>query len=166
MRYLYTILMTLALPFFLLRLYFRGQRSPKYRENWPERLGFMRFKSRNCIWVHAVSLGETIAAIPMIKKLMEANPDREIIITSTTPTGRDRVKSAFGDTLKYGYFPFDLPFLWNIFFFRVKPAVLIVMETELWPNLFHLCAVKKIPVLVANARLSEGSMEKYQLSKS
>jgi 3-deoxy-D-manno-octulosonic-acid transferase len=166
MRYLYIALMTLALPFLLIRLYFRGQKSPKYRKNWAERLGFMPFKAKNCIWIHAVSLGETIAAVPLIKQLLAQYPDREIVVTSTTPTGRDRVKSALGDTVKYGYIPFDLPFLWNVFFFRIKPIVMITMETELWPNLFFYCAQKKIPVLVANARLSERSMEKYQIVKS
>jgi 3-deoxy-D-manno-octulosonic-acid transferase len=166
MRYLYSLLMLLGLPFFLIRLYFRGQRSPKYREHWSERLGLIPFKSKNCIWVHAVSLGETIAAVPLIKALIDRHPDREVVVTSTTPTGRDRVKSALGDTVKHAYFPFDIPFLWRAFFFRVKPSVLVVMETELWPNLFHLCAQRKIPVLVANARLSERSMEKYQFIKS
>jgi 3-deoxy-D-manno-octulosonic-acid transferase len=166
MRYLYTLLMTLALPFLLIRLYFRGQRSPKYRQNWSERLGFMPFKSKQCIWIHAVSLGEMIAAGPLIKELLAKYPEREIVVTATTPTGRERIKSTLGNTVKYGYFPFDLPFLWNIFFLRVKPMVMITMETELWPNLFHRCAQKNIPVLVANARLSERSMEKYQIIKS
>jgi 3-deoxy-D-manno-octulosonic-acid transferase len=166
MRYLYVLLMTLALPFLLMRLYFRGQKAPKYRKHWMERLGFMPFKSKGCIWIHAVSLGETIAAVPLIKELIARHPNREIVVTSTTPTGRDRVKSTLGDTVKYGYMPFDLPFLWNIFFFRVKPVLIITMETELWPNLFHRCAQKKIPVLVANARLSERSLEKYQIIKS
>jgi 3-deoxy-D-manno-octulosonic-acid transferase len=111
--------MTLALPFLLIRLYFRGQRSPKYRKNWLERLGFMPFKSKQCIWLHAVSLGEMIAAGPLIKELLAKYPGREMVVTTTTQTGRERLKSTLGDTVKYAYFPFDLPFLWNIFFLRV-----------------------------------------------
>ncbi|NCX93398.1 MAG: 3-deoxy-D-manno-octulosonic acid transferase [Gammaproteobacteria bacterium] len=162
MRYLYTFLFLLFLPLALLRLYWRGAKAPKYRERWGERLGFPPFRSRDCIWVHVVSLGETIAAVPLIKKLIEAHPDREILVTSTTPTGSEKVKAQFGSQVKHCYMPYDLPFMWSAFFWRVKPSILILLETELWPNLLHICRARKIPTVLANGRLSDRSCDKYK----
>jgi 3-deoxy-D-manno-octulosonic-acid transferase len=166
MRHLYTFLYALAVPFILLRLYYRGSKSPKYRLRWHERFGFPFFTTKNCIWIHVVSLGETIAATPLIKKVIEAYPEREILITSTTPTGSDRIKASFGSTVKHCYFPYDLPWIWRLFFFRVKPILFVAMETELWPNLLHFCKRKKIPTIIANGRLSTRSCEKYSRFKS
>lgn len=166
MRYLYTFIYAIAIPFILLRLYIRGNKAPKYRQRWHERFGFPFFSTKNCIWIHAVSLGETIAAVPLIKKLIEAHPERQILVTSTTPTGSDKVKAAFGDSVKHCYIPYDLPWIWRLFFWRTKPVLLVMMETELWPNLLHFCKRKKVPTVLANARLSTRSKEKYARFKS
>lgn len=162
MRYLYTFLFYLALPFIFLRLLWRSRRAPLYRARWAERMGFYPKRFYQCIWVHAVSLGETIAAIPMIKALKEKYPQSTILVTNMTPTGAARVKAVFGESIHNAYIPYDLPDAWNRFFKKITPQVLIVMETELWPNLFAACRQRSIPIVVTNARLSEKSAKGYQ----
>lgn len=163
MRYLYTVLFYLALPFFFLRLLWRSRKNPAYRHRWEERLGFSPQQLKNCIWVHAVSVGETIAAIPLIKALKKEFPDLPLLVTNMTPTGAVRTKAAFGDTVLQAYIPYDLPDAVARFLERIHPSILIVMETELWPNLYHECKKRNIPILLANARLSEKSARGYQM---
>ncbi len=163
MRYLYSFLFYLALPFVFLRLLWRSRRNPLYRARWSERLGFRSKRIDQCIWIHAVSLGETIAAIPLIKALKEKYPQSSILVTNMTITGSARVKAALGDGVDNAYIPYDLPGAWVRFFEKIKPQVLIVMETELWPNLFFACRQGDIPVVVTNARLSEKSAKAYQI---
>lgn len=161
MRFLYTALLYLFLPFIFLRLLWRSRKIPGYRKRWHERLGFFPPVKSDCIWVHAVSVGETIAAIPLIKSLQKNYPTLPVVVTGMTPTGGERVKAAFGDSVIYGFLPYDLPIFLNQFFKRITPKLLIVMETELWPNLFAACLKRHIPVMVANARLSEKSAKGY-----
>lgn len=163
-RALYTGLMWLLIPVFILRLFWRGRVNPKYRERMTERLGFVntRNTTKPCIWLHAVSVGETIAARPLIERLLVDYPDYDIWITTTTPTGSDTVKRLFADRVKHSYFPYDIPLFISRFLQRVQPSLVIIMETELWANLFHRCQQKKIPLVVCNARLSERSFEGYQ----
>ena len=109
MRFLYTFLFYLALPFIFIRLAWRSLRAPIYRKRVGERLGYYPYKLEKCIWVHAVSVGETIAAVPLIKALKAAHPALQMLVTTMTPTGAERVKAAFGDSVTHAYIPYDLP---------------------------------------------------------
>ncbi len=161
MRFLYTVLFYLLLPFIFVRLLWRSRRLPGYRKNWAERLGYVPHDLKNSIWIHAVSVGETIAAIPLVKAIQKTYPDTPIVMTNMTPTGRERVKAAFGDTVLQSFVPYDIPAFLNRFIKRINPNVLVVMETELWPNLFAACLTHEIPIIVANARLSAKSARGY-----
>ena len=162
MRYLYTILFYLAMPWVLLRLLWRSRRNPEYRRRWAERFGFCPYQLDKCIWVHCVSVGETLAAIPLIKALQAHYPHLPILVTTMTITGSARVKAAFGNSVLHAYVPYDLPDAVARFLKRTHPAMVVVMETELWPNLFVACKKRDIPILVTNARLSEKSARGYQ----
>ncbi len=163
-RLLYTLLFYLLLPLVLLRLLWRSRKAPEYRKRWGERFGFLPAVPVNqkVIWVHAVSVGEALAAVPMIKQLQSQYPEHLLVVTTMTPTGSARVKSVFGDSVYHVYAPYDLPDILNRFFRAVHPDLLVIMETELWPNLIHHCHIRDIPVVVANARLSEKSAKGYQ----
>jgi 3-deoxy-D-manno-octulosonic-acid transferase len=162
LRYLYSLLFYLALPFIFLRLLWRSRRLSDYRYRWQERLGFCPHRLERCIWLHAVSVGETLAALPLIKKLKEQFPDLPLLITNMTPTGAARVKAAFGNTVLQAYVPYDLPDAVARFLQRVNPKVVVIMETELWPNLFAACQQRDIPIVIANARLSAKSAAGYR----
>lgn len=165
-RYLYSFLLLLALPLILMRLYLRGIKVPGYRERIGERFGHFNPPGhfdvgKTTIWVHAVSIGETVAAEPLIKTLRQTYPSAQILVTSMTPTGSDRVNMLFGKSVFHSYLPYDLPVAVNRFLKRINPLLLIIMETELWPNLIHQCKKRKIKILLANARLSEKSAMRY-----
>jgi 3-deoxy-D-manno-octulosonic-acid transferase len=162
LRYLYIILFYLALPFLFLRLLWRSRRMADYRKRWSERLGFCPFHCEKSIWLHAASVGETIAAIPLVKTLQTHYPDLKIVITNMTITGAARTKAAFGDSIFHAYIPYDVPDAAARFLKRINPVIAIFMETELWPNIFYHCKVRHIPVFVANARLSQKSAAGYQ----
>lgn len=162
-RLLYSSLLYVLTPFILLRLWLRGRRAPAYRRRIRERFGWIAAlpEDRPVLWVHAVSVGETLAAVPMIKALQRDYPDHRMVVTTMTPTGSERVQAAFGDQVTHVYAPYDLPGAVRRFLNRVRPEVLIVMETELWPNIVAACARRDIPVVLANARLSEKSARGY-----
>lgn len=162
MRYLYTFLFYLALPFVFFRLWWRSRRQPAYKQRIGERFGYYPYKHIRCIWVHAVSVGETLAAIPLIKELKLRYPNLRMVITTMTPTGAERVKTAFGDTVTHAYIPYDLPGAMQRFINTMHPVVCVIMETELWPNLLNTCHQKKIPICLVNARLSEKSAKGYK----
>ena len=159
---LYSWLLRLLLPYVVLRLWIRGLRNRAYWHRIPERFGFVpRIAAARVIWIHAVSVGEARAAAPLVKKLWDRCPDHQIVITTMTPTGSATVTSLFGDRVEHCYVPYDLPSAVRRFLDRVHPEMLIVMETELWPNLFHRCRARGVPVIVTNLRMSESSMQKY-----
>ena len=161
-RALYSLLLYLIFPFVIVRLFWRGRSNSAYRQRISERLGFVDIYSDNpVIWIHAVSVGETIAAQPLIEGLIKKYSDHKILVTTTTPTGSDRVKALFGDRVAHVYFPYDLPDVVARFFSRVDPRLLVVIETEIWPNLFAKCKKEGTPLIIANARLSERSTYKY-----
>jgi len=162
-RLLYTLLIYLCLPLILLRLLWRGSRAPAYRQRWAERFGFVErlADARQVIWVHAVSVGETIAAAPMIRRLQQQYPESTLLVTTMTPTGSEQVKKIFGDSVEHCYAPYDLPDAIARFLSRTHPVLLVIMETELWPNLIHACYRRAIPVVLANARLSAKSAAGY-----
>lgn len=161
MRYFYSCLFYIIFPFILLKLLYRSIREPAYRLRIKERLGFSK-RFQSCIWVHAVSVGESLAAIPLIKKLQCLDQETPILVTTMTPTGAERLKSVFGERITHQYLPYDLPTFVSRFLERVKPKVGIIMETELWPNLLELSKRKNISMCLLNARLSEKSAAGYQ----
>ena len=165
MRYLYSALFYLLLPFILLRMLWRSRRAPAYRRRLAERFGIFAPPAgrgeRPVIWVHAVSVGETLAAAPLVEALLRDYPDYLLAVTTTTPTGSDRVRAMFGDRVFHVYSPWDMPGAVRRFLRRLRPRLLIIMETELWPNLLYHSHRLGCPVVLANARLSERSAQGY-----
>ena len=163
-RTLYTLLFHLGLPLVALRLFLRGRKAPAYRQRIGERFAFgLPALQPGGIWVHAVSVGESIAAAPMIRALLERYPQLPITVTCMTPTGSERIKAMFAGEprIQHCYLPYDLPWAAARFLDRAKPRLAVIMETELWPNHIHQCARRGIPVALANARLSERSARGY-----
>lgn len=161
-RTLYTLLLHLALPLIALRLYLRGRKAPAYRQRIAERFAFKLPPLKpGGIWVHAVSVGESIAAAPLIRALREHHPELPITVTCMTPTGSERIRALFGDQVQHCYLPYDLPWAAARFLDRVRPKLAVIMETELWPNHIHQCARRGIPTVLANARLSAKSARSY-----
>jgi 3-deoxy-D-manno-octulosonic-acid transferase len=162
MRLLYTVLLYLSAPFVLLRLLWKSRQMAAYRGRIGERFGFVTPAPGGvAVWVHAVSVGETLAAMPLIEALIAKHGEGSIWVTTTTPTGSARVQASLGGRVRHSYAPYDLPDVVARFLKRVRPARVVVMETELWPNLFHACAARGMPPLVANARLSPRSAKGY-----
>jgi len=162
LRILYSALLYVLTPFFLLRLLWRGFKSPAYCQRWPERLGFSTpVLPAQPIWIHAVSVGEVRAAIPLIKSLQQQYASVPVLVTTTTPTGSAQVTSLLGNTVQHVYMPFDLPDVIKRFLKKTAPRAIIIMETEIWPNLFYYCKQSSIPVVLANARMSKKSAEGY-----
>jgi 3-deoxy-D-manno-octulosonic-acid transferase len=166
-RFLYNLVFTLAIPFILIRMWLRGASNAGYRQRWAERFAFFKFSGKpNGLLIHSVSVGETLAAEPLVRSLQAANPDLTITITTTTPTGSDQVKRLYADDLAAGrvfhvYLPYDLPWLMIRFIRKIQPSLCIIMETELWPNIIRSCNKQTVPVILANARLSEKSAKGY-----
>ena len=161
MRGLYTLLFLLLLPFVLLRLWWRGRANPGYRLRWRERFARWPALKTGGIWLHAVSVGETLAAVPLVKALQQQYPQLPITITTTTPTGSERVRAAFGYSVQHVYGPYDLPWLVARFLRQLQPRLCLIMETELWPNLLAGCRAAQVPVVLVNARLSKRSARGY-----
>ena len=158
----YSWLLRLLVPVILLRLFWRGLKNRGYWSRIPERFGFIPpLRAMRVLWVHAVSVGEVRAAVPLVKALAARYPDHRLLITTMTPTGSAQVPALFGDDVAHCYVPYDLPRVVARFLDRVRPDVAIIMETELWPNLFDACRTRSIPILIANMRISEKSMRSY-----
>jgi len=161
-RHLYSLLFCLGLPLAFARLAWRARRAPAYARRLGERLGCrLPVVAPGGIWVHAVSVGETIAAAPLIQALLTRHPELSITVTGMTPTGSARIAALFGNRIHHCYLPYDLPGCVRRFLNRVTPRLAIIMETELWPNYLHQCKKRGIPVVLANARLSERSARGY-----
>lgn len=163
-RLLYSLVLYLTVPLLLLHLVWRGLANRGYWRRWNER--FSAYGSTPAgpfaLWIHAVSVGEVQTAIPLVKRLHERLPGLRTLVTTTTPTGSDRVREGMGEMVDHVYLPYDLPGAVGRFLERVRPDTAVLMETELWPNLFHQCAEKRVPLVVANARLSERSARGYR----
>ena len=166
LQFIYSQLIRLALPFILLRLWWQGRHSPELRINWRQRLGFVPRASGTVVWVHAVSVGETIAAAPMIRRLLARNPDITILMTAMTDTGLAQAMKMFGDQVQYAYAPYDTPGAIRRFLNRANPRILVIMETEIWPNMIRQSRSRRVPVFLINARLSERSARGYERVKS
>jgi 3-deoxy-D-manno-octulosonic-acid transferase len=156
------ILYRLILPFVLLRLILRSLRQPDYRKRLAERFGYYPFTLEKCLWIHAVSVGESLAALPLIQALKKRYPNDPILVTTTTPTGAARIRAALGDSVKHAYLPYDLPGAMRRFQNAMHPRLGIIMETEWWPNLLHISQERQIPICLLNARLSEQSARGYR----
>lgn len=161
-RLTYTCLLYLLLPFLPLRLLLRGRKQPAYLEHWRERFGYYPIRpDKPVIWLHTVSVGETRAAVPLVRQLLARYPHHQILLTHMTPTGRETSEGLFGDSVLRCYLPYDYPFAVRLFLKRFRPAVGLLMETEIWPNLIHASKQAGVPVLLVNARLSQKSAAKY-----
>ncbi len=164
MRHLYSFCFYLLLPVVLLRLWWRARKAPAYGRRWAERFGLFPapVSDKPVIWLHAVSVGETLAALPLIEALLQRYSEAQLVVTTTTPTGSERVRAALGERVFHVYMPYDIPLALGAFLRRINPRLLIIMETELWPNTVAACAARQIPVLLANGRLSAKSARGYR----
>ena len=164
-RTAYSLLWWIALPLVLARLLWRSLREPGYRAHWGERLGFYgeRGAGWHTIWIHAVSVGETRAAEPLVDALMAAYPHSRIVLTHMTPTGRATGRDLFarhGERLVQSYLPYDTPSMVRRFMKHFTPRICVLMETEVWPNLIAVCKERGVAVALVNARLSERSLRR------
>ena len=169
MRSVYTLLFFLLLPGIWLRLLWKSRRLPGYRQRIGERFAVYpqrKAPSSPCLWVHAVSVGECEAAFPLIKRLLELPEPPRILMTSTTPTGSSRIRAVLGQQVDHVYLPYDLPRFVERFLDRFQPGLALVMETEIWPNLFAGCRGRGIPLMIINGRLSDRSARGYAKLKS
>lgn len=163
MRYIYNLFLYLILPFLPLRLLWKSRKSAAYRKRIAERFAFFNFPAlKSSIWVHAVSVGESISAAPLIQDLIRDYPKTTIVVTTMTPTGAERIQKIFNGQVLQLYVPYDYPFAVKRFLRHINPKILILMETELWPNILYYSAQYKIPIILANARLSEKSFANYK----
>ena len=161
-RAIYTALLYGLLPFLPLRLAWRARKQPEYLRHIGERFGFYSAKpSKPIVWLHAVSVGETRAAAPLIKLFQQRNPDYQILLTHMTPTGRATSEELWGDEILRCYLPYDYPFAVSKFLRNFQPCLGMLLETELWPNLIAICHEQHVPLALVNARLSERSARGY-----
>ncbi|EGR1131896.1 3-deoxy-D-manno-octulosonic acid transferase [Vibrio cholerae] len=167
LRTLYTLLLTLAAPFLLYGLYRHKQGKPSVGKRWKEHFGITPpLKTTNSpIWIHAASVGETLAVTPLIKQIKQRSPNTPILLTTTTPTGAEQAEK-LADWVEHRYTPIDFSFAVRGFLRRVRPCQLIIVETELWPNTLHTVAKAGLPITLVNARLSEQSYRGYQRIRS
>jgi 3-deoxy-D-manno-octulosonic-acid transferase len=168
MRIVYSLIITLISPFFFLRLLYRSRKAPAYRSRWSERLALYRSPPARTgvIWFHAVSFGEAEAVFPLILALQDRYPDIPQLVTATTLTGSNRIRSVLGDSVQHVYLPYDLPGAAGRFLRRFQPILGVIVETEIWPNLYRECARMGIPLAIINARLSEKSARGYRKIRS
>lgn len=160
MRKIYTFFLYLLVPFIVLRLVWKGRRLAAYRQRIGERFSFISNKKQPVdIWVHAVSLGEAVAVTPLIEALLAKSS--RVLVTTMTPTGSQHIIKRFADKVQHQYVPYDLPWVVRRFFARYTPKLGIIMETELWPNLINQAKKRHMPLLLANARLSDRAYGQY-----
>ncbi|OGT56447.1 MAG: 3-deoxy-D-manno-octulosonic acid transferase [Gammaproteobacteria bacterium RIFCSPHIGHO2_12_FULL_63_22] len=163
MRGLYSLVIRVALPISLYYLIWRGLRQREYFDRWSERFALYRGEGlEGCLWIHAVSVGEVNVAAPLVAALRERMPDRTLLVTTTTPTGSARVRALWGDSVRHVYLPYDLPGAVRNFLDHFQPRLALMMETEIWPNLFEELKARGVPLVIANARLSERSLRGYR----
>jgi 3-deoxy-D-manno-octulosonic-acid transferase len=163
LRHLYSALLYLVAPLALVATALRGLRDPSYRDRLGERLGFTQLRfAAPPLWIHAVSVGEVQAAAVLVRALAKRYPQHPLLVTTATPTGAQRVRALFGDSVRHAYLPYDLPGAVRRFLASTTPVLAIVMEREIWPNLFRACCERRIPILLASARISARSAERHR----
>jgi len=151
-------------PLTVYHLIWRGFRQPAYFQRWPERYGRYHVSPHvRTLWLHAVSVGEVNAAVPLVNALRRGRPDLRLLVTTITPTGSERARGLWGNDVDHVYLPYDLPGAVSRFLAHFKPQAALIMETELWPNLLFACRDRDIPVYILNARLSERSLRGYRV---
>lgn len=161
-RWIYSTLLYLFTPLEIIRLLLRGSKASAYRARWSERFAInLPEASTDVIWFHTVSVGETLAALPVIKHTLSEYPETRVLVTTMTPTGSERVQATLGDSVYHVYAPYDLPHAMRRFIKHFRPRCLCIMETELWPNMIHQAKANDVPVVLMNARLSEKSANGY-----
>ena len=163
MRWLYSLIIRCAAPIAFLIVLWRGLRDRGYWQGLGERFGFgAKLSAGGSIWLHAVSLGEVTAAVPLIRGIQARHAHIPLVVTTATPAGRARALALFGGGVDIRYVPYDTPGSMRRFFACTQPKLTIILETELWPNLFERCRLNHIPLLLVNARLSDKSVARYQ----
>ncbi len=167
MLFVYNLLLYLITPFLAASLLLRSLRAPEYRKRIKERFGILPpGLHKGYIWLHSVSVGETVAAEPLVKALLTHYPHRRLLVTTMTPTGSEQVFRSFGDTVDHVYAPYDLPGSVRRFLNTTEPCIAVIMETELWPNVLRQCFERNIPTALINARLSQASANGYARAPS
>ena len=168
LRLIYTAIFYLALPLYFVRLIIRAVQNPDYLKRWGERLGYgsnLPTEGKTVLWIHAVSVGEVNASIPLVRSLLDTYSNSEILVTTSTPTGSKILLDKMGARVKHQYVPLDLPACLNVFLDRWNPKAVIVLETEIWPNILSMCKERGIFTALVNARLSEKSKDNYNMVK-
>ena len=161
MRFLYNLLTYLLFIPIAVYWLIRGLGNRLYFDHLGQRFGFGFPRIEGCIWIHAVSVGEVQAAEPLIRALARRFPNRHLLVTTVTPTGAARVRALFGKSVHHCYIPFEFPHAVNNFFRRVNPEAALIMETEIWPNLYRACGVREVPLILVSARISPKSVPGY-----
>lgn len=162
MRFIYDLLTYLLLIPYACYWLIRGLGNRSYLDRLGQRFGLGFPKIDRCIWIHAVSVGEVQASLPLIRALQERFPNRPLLVTTVTPTGAARVQAVFGDSVKHCYLPFEFPSAVNSFFRAVNPDAALIMETEIWPNLYRGCGVRNVALILVSARISPRSIAGYR----
>ncbi len=162
MKLLYDLITYLLLVPYTLFLAVRAVMNREYRNKFAQRFGFGFPDLEDSLWLHAVSVGEVVAAAPLIKALQRTWPARPLLVTTVTPTGAARVEKLFGDTVNHAYIPFETPDAVRRFFNAVRPSIALIMETEIWPNLYRECGKRQIPLVLVSARISPRSVNNYR----
>lgn len=163
MRFAYAVLTYILLPIYAGYWFLRGIENRSYWDRISQRFGRNYPQpTGGCIWVHAVSVGEVQASVPLVRALTKRFPDRHLLITTVTPTGAARVRLLFGDSVLHCYIPFETPGAVGNFFDSIKPDIALILETEIWPNLYHECGHRDIPLVLVSARISLKSVHAYR----
>lgn len=162
MHFFYDLLTYLLLIPFAFYWLIKGVGNRSYLDRLPQRFGFGFPKLDGCIWVHAVSVGEVQASVPLVQSLLEQYPEQKLVVTTVTPTGAARVRALFGDDVEHCYIPFEFPHAIRGFFTSIRPQAAMIMETEIWPNLYRGCGIRKIPLVLVSARISPRSIPGYR----
>jgi len=163
MRFAYNVFTYLLSPVYGLYWIFRGIKSRSYWKDLGQRFGFgCPTLSDGCIWIHAVSVGEVQASAPLVNALADRFPESQLLVTTVTPTGRARAQRLFGDRVAHCYLPFEAPIAVNRFFDATSPRIALIMETEIWPNLYHACGRRLIPLILVSAKISSKSIDRYR----
>ncbi len=163
MRFVYAIVTYLVMPVYAAYWIARGLGNRSYRDRFGQRFGFgYPPMPGGSIWIHAVSVGEVQAAVPLVNALAKQFPDRRLLVTTVTPTGAERVQALFGDSVQHCYIPFETPYAVTRFFNSVQPDIALILETEIWPNLYHECGQREIPLILVSARISPKSVDNYR----
>jgi 3-deoxy-D-manno-octulosonic-acid transferase len=161
-RFAYSIAAYLLIPVVGVVMLWRGWRDRGYWQNFAQRFGFGRTLALQSIWVHAVSVGEVQSAAALVLNLTARYPEIPLVLTTATPTGLQRARALFSDRVDVRFVPFDLPGAARRFFERVRPRLAVIFETELWPNLYHECRARRVPLVLASARISPRSVKRYR----